>query len=328
MLELSQLRCFVAAAEEMHFGRAAARLNMSQPALSRQVQALERALSVMLFERANRTIRLSAAGRVFLPEAKRILSLTESAANWARRAWHGEAGVIRLGFTATAAFADLPLILERANAVMPDVKIVLKEGTSAVQRDALLADMLDVAVLRPPIDRARFGVLAMRRERLVAAFHDTDPRARKKELSLRDFGGRNFIMYSADGAGYSHGMLTTMFDRAGVAPVMVHHLDQNHSILALVSAGLGAALVPSSLTLMSLPNVVFRDVALEPAEPLEMFMLWRPQSENAVLPAFLSLCRSIFSPPEGASHASDASIHGENAMDSDPEPNLGSRSSR
>lgn len=327
MLELSQLRCFVAAAEEMHFGRAAARLNMSQPALSRQVQALERALSLMLFERANRTIRLTAAGRVFLPEAKRILSLTESAANWARRAWQGEAGVIRLGFTATAAFADLPLILERANAEMPDVKIVLKEGTSAVQRDALMADMLDVAVLRPPIDRARFGVLAMRRERLVAAFHDTDPRARKKDLTLRDFDGRAFIMYSADGAGYSHGMLTTMFDRAGVAPVLVHHLDQNHSILALVSAGLGAALVPSSLTLMSLPNVVFREVALEPAEPLEMFMLWRPQNENAVLPAFLSLCRSIFA-AKGASDAPGASIHGENAMDSGRRPNLGSRSSR
>lgn len=294
MLELAQLNCFVAAAEEMHFGRAAARLNMTQPTLSRQVQALERTLRVQLFERANRTVKLTSAGRVFLPEAKRILSLSESATNWARRAWQGEAGVIRLGFTATAAFVDLPVILERAATALPDVRVLLKEGTSAVQTDALLADMLDVAVLRPPVDRSRFDVLPLRRERFVAALHASDARAEKPSLELADFHGRDFIMYSVDGAGYSHRMLTMMFDQAGVAPVMVHHLDQNHSMLALVSAGMGAALVPHSLTALQLRDVVFREVVIDPPAPLEMLMAWRPQNQNPVLPAFLSLCRSLF----------------------------------
>lgn len=94
MLDFAQLACFVAAAEEMHFGRAAIRLNMTQPTLSRQVQALERALKVQLFERANRSVRLATAGRGFLPEAKRILALSESASTWARRVARGEAGVI------------------------------------------------------------------------------------------------------------------------------------------------------------------------------------------------------------------------------------------
>jgi DNA-binding transcriptional LysR family regulator len=312
MPELSQLSCFVAAAEEMHFGRAAARLNMTQPTLSRQVQALEQALKVQLFERGNRSIKLTSAGRVFLPEAKRILALTESAANWTRRAWQGEAGVIRLGFTATAAFVDLPLILSRSMAALPDVKILLKEGTSAVQKDALLADLLDVGVLRPPVDRSKFEVMPVRRERFIAAFHENDPRAAKADLTLRDFDAQNFIMYSVDGAGYSHRMLSEMFDRAGVAPMMIHHLDQNHSILALVSAGMGAALVPHSLTGIRFPNVVFREVALNQPDRIEMFMLWRPENANPVLPAFLSLCRSIFAEH---SHAVRVSTDEKNNLD-------------
>ena len=297
MLELAQLDCFVAAAEEMHFGHAAVRLNMTQPTLSRQIKALERALKVELFERANRTVKLTSAGQVFLPEAKRILSLVESAANWTRRAWQGEAGVIRLGFTATAAFVDLPLILEQAASELPDVKLFLKEGTSAAQMDALLAGTLDAALLRPPVDRSKFGVMQVRRERFVAALHKNDPRASKKELTLGDFDGKDFIMYSVDGAGYSHRMLTEMFEREGVSPIMIHHLDQNHSILALVSAGLGAALVPDSLAQLSFSNVVFRRVSLNPPDPLEMFLSWRPENENPVLPVFLSLCRTLFSKP-------------------------------
>lgn len=302
MLELGQLSCFVAAAEELHFGRAALRLNMTQPTLSRQIQALERALGVQLFDRANRSVKLTTAGAVFLPEAKRIVTLTESAAKWTRRAWQGESGVIRLGFTATAAFIDLPLILERAEAALPEVKIILKEGTSTVQKDALLADTLDATLLRPPIDRNNFEVIPVRRERFAVALHRSDPLTKKPKLTLSDFDRKNFIMYSADGAGYSHDMLTEMFERAGASPIMVHHLDQNHSILSLVSAGLGAALVPASLSVLSFPTVVFREIEMDPPEPLEMFMVWRSHNSNPVLPAFLALCRELFEskPDRGA----------------------------
>jgi DNA-binding transcriptional LysR family regulator len=294
MLELSQLNCFVAAAEELHFGRAATRLNMTQATLSRPIQALEHALKVGLFERANRTVRLTSAGRVFLPEAKRILAMMESATNWTRRAWQGEAGVIRLGFVASAAFVDLPDILRQAKKDLPDVQILLKEMTTTAQKDAILADMIDVAILRPPIDHGKFGVFRIRTEQFFAALHAGDPRATKAKLTLQDFDRQNYIMYSTEGAGYSHAMLTAMFDRAGVAPIMVHHLDQNHSILSLVSAGLGAALVAQGVIRLSFENVVYRPVDTEPARPLEMYMLWRNQNENPALPAFLALCRSLF----------------------------------
>ena len=293
MLELGQLGCFVAAAEEMHFGRAAARLNTTQPTLSRQIQALERTLRVELFERANRTVKLTPAGRVFLPEAKRILFLAETATNLTRRAWQGEAGVIRLGFVASAGFVDLPIILRRAAEALPDVRIHLKEMTSAAQRDALLADIVDVAVLRPPIDHGKFGVLPLRTEAFFAALHVDDPRTELEQLELRDFDRQPFIMYSVEGAGYSHAILSAMFDRAGVSPTITYHLDQNHTILSLVSAGFGAALVPEGVTRLRLDNVVFRPVRLEPERPLEMYMLWRRQNDNPVLPRFLALCEDL-----------------------------------
>jgi len=293
MLELGQLGCFVAAAEEMHFGRAAARLNTTQPTLSRQIQALERTLRVELFERANRTVKLTPAGRVFLPEAKRILFLADTATNLTRRAWQGEAGVIRLGFVASAGFVDLPVILRRAAEALPDVRIHLKEMASAAQRDALLADIVDVAVLRPPIDQGKFGVLPLKTEAFVAALHVDDPRAALDHLELRDFDRRPFIMYSVEGAGYSHAILSAMFDRAGVSPQISYHLDQNHTILSLVSAGFGAALVPEGVMPLRLENVVFRPVRSEPERPLEMHMLWRRQNDNPVLPRFLALCEDL-----------------------------------
>lgn len=296
MFNLTELTGFVAAAEEMHFGRAATRLNMTQPTLSRQIDSLENTLGVKLFERANRRVSLTMAGRIFLPEAKRILVQIDNAINLTRRTWKGDAGVLRLGFTSTAAFVDLPLILARAASVLPNVKIILKESYSTVLKDSLLADMLDIAILRPHIDRDIFTVLPIRRERFVAALNARDPRVDKPYLTIEDFDRLPFIMYSADGAGYSFRILTTLFEKAEVKPSFVHHLDQNHTILSLVSAGMGAALVPDSLAVLAFPNVVFKPVTIDPPEPLEMFLVWRQENHNPALLPFITLCRTLFSP--------------------------------
>jgi len=294
MFQLVQLSCFIAAAEEKHFGRAAERLNMAQPTLSRQIQMLEQALKVSLFERANRSVRLTVSGRIFLPEAKRILGLAESAANLARRAWRGEYGTIRLGFTATAAYSLLPPILSRAAADLPELRISLKEGTTTAQKAALLADELDVAILRPSIDRGLFCERLLHQERYIAAVHIDDPRAQKEVLTPQDFHQQPFIMYSADGAGYSHSLLTALFNREHVVPIFTHYLDQNASILAFVAAGMGAALLPYSMTFVSCPSVVFKEVSVAPTEPLELYMVWRPSNDNPAVPAFLALCESVF----------------------------------
>ena len=127
MFELSQLRCFVAAAEELHFGRAAKRLNMTQSPLSRQIQLLERILDVTLLERTSRNVALTPAGRVFLVEAQRIVRLAENAALAARRVAKGDAGKVAIGFTAVSGYSLVPGIVARARSALPNIDLELHE---------------------------------------------------------------------------------------------------------------------------------------------------------------------------------------------------------
>jgi DNA-binding transcriptional LysR family regulator len=209
--ELRQLRCFVAAAEELHFGRAAVRMNMTQPPLSRQIQLLEHVLGVKLLDRTSRAVKLTPAGRVFLLEARRILRLTESAALATRRIASGEAGTIVLGFTAASGYSFLPrLLLQRASHA-PNIDVMLKEMVSSEQMESLLTGRIDVGLLRPPIGRGEFTVLKVAEESLVAALPVGDPRLVEATLSLTHFDRRPLIMYSAEGARYFHDMMEELF---------------------------------------------------------------------------------------------------------------------
>ena len=157
MFELSQLRCFVAVAEELHFGRAALRLNMTQPPLSRQIQILERVLDVTLLERSNRAVRLTPAGQRFLTDARHLLKLAESAAVLARRMANGKAGSINIGFTATSAYSYVPALVAACRRELPDIEISLKEMVSSDQLKRLDSGEIDIALLRPPIPRGNLG---------------------------------------------------------------------------------------------------------------------------------------------------------------------------
>src|SRR3954470_8331876 len=144
MFTLDQARGFIAVAEELHFGRAAERLNMTQPPLSRQVQKLERAIGVQLFERDNRRVELTAAGEAFLSEARRLLALAGHAPDLARRISAGSAGTVRIGFTASSMFAVLPVVLRRIDDRLPEVDVDLYEMVTGEQVEALLAHELDL----------------------------------------------------------------------------------------------------------------------------------------------------------------------------------------
>jgi DNA-binding transcriptional LysR family regulator len=290
MFELSQLRCFVAAAEELHFGRAARRLNMTQPPLSRQIQLLERILGVALLERTSRVVRLTPAGRVFLLEARRIIRLAESATLAARRVAQGDAGRIALGFTAASGYSFTPRIVSRARALYPNVELELREMVSGDQVESLLTGLIDIGFLRPPIERSEFESRRIVCERLVAAFPTGDARAAEPELGLRHFDGTALIMYSREGAGYFHDMLQALFREAGAAPSFVQHATQIHSMLGLVQAGLGAAIVPEAATGLHLDGVDFRPLHTHPERPVELHMVWRRDNGNPVLAPMLELC--------------------------------------
>ncbi len=287
--ELSQLRCFVAVSEELHFGRAAQRLNMTQPPLSRQVQLLERILGVVLLDRTSRSVRLTPAGRTFLIEAKRILRLAESAALATRRIATGEAGRVAIGFTAASGYSFLPNLIDLARTRLPNVDLTLRELVSGESVEALLTGRIDLGLVRPPLTRPEFDKIRVMTEPLVAALPNGDPRLSKDIISLADFEASPLVMYSPEGAGYFHTMLSVMFDEAGVSPNYVQHMAQIHSILALVHAGIGAAVVPAAAMRLHFEGVSFRPLATTPASPVELLVAWRRDNDNPSLKPLLAL---------------------------------------
>lgn len=293
MFELSQIRCFVTAAEELHFGRAAARLNMTQPPLSRQIQVLERILGVPLFERTSRSVKLTPAGRVFLPEARRIVWLAESATLAARKVAQGDAGRIGIGFTAVSGYSFLPQIVAQARARLPNIELDLREMVSNQQVEALQTGLIDIGFVRQPLDRHEFESERVVSEGLVAALPSGDPRLNMGELTLSAFDGSPLIMYSREGASYFHNMLMSLFAEADVRPDYVQQVTQIHSMLGLVRAGLGVAIVPRTAMGLHFSDVHYRDIVTTPEKPVELYMVWRRGNSNPALTPVRELCTEV-----------------------------------
>lgn len=296
MFQLSQLRCFVTVADELHFGRAAERLNMTQPPLSRQIQLLERVVGVPLLERTSRSVRLTHAGRDFVREARRILKLADSAMLSARNIARGEAGRLSLGFTAASGYRLLPQLLTSAKIELPNIQLTLREMVSDEQVEALIDGRIDIALLRPPITRPDFVSWLMVTEPLVAALPVGDDRLEKDVLELSDFHGRQFIMYSPDGAGYFHNMVVSLLSSQKVFPIHVQYMSQIHSMLSLVRAGLGAAIVPAAARSFHPEDLDFRPIMTDPAEPVELYMAWLDSNRNPSLERFVEMSSQAVSP--------------------------------
>ena len=292
MFTLVQLTCFMAVAEELHFTRAAERLNMTQPPLSRQIQLLEGELGVRLLDRTNRTVRLTPAGRAFLAEARRILRQSEHAALAVRQVSSGEAGSIAVGFTAASAYSALGDLLETARAALPGVEMLLQELVTRDQLEALSEGSLDLGLIRPSAVGADLASRTAVREGLVAALPADHPLAADEApIELSDLDGQDFLMYSPVEARYFHELLLTTFHTAGVRPVFTQYLSQVHSMLALVNTGWGMALVPEAATGMRYEGVVYRPLNLPGhSRPVELNYVWRETTGN---PALLALLRHL-----------------------------------
>lgn len=289
MYELSQLRCFVAVAEDLHFGNAAARLNMTQPPLSRQVQLLEHALDVRLLDRTSRSVSLTSAGRAFLPEARRVLRLAEGAALAARRVARGEAGSVTLGFTAGASYSFLPRLVSLATSELPDVDLVLKEMVTVDQMEALASDRIDFGLVRLPIDRRGVEVVCVMREPLLAALPRNHKLAGDRDVAVRDVDRQPFIMYSPTEGRYFYDLLASLFRAADVLPTYVQYISQTHTIMALVSAGLGVALVPESARSLNFDGVVLRPLRSAPKTFSELFLVSRRDNDSPAVQIFHNL---------------------------------------
>jgi DNA-binding transcriptional LysR family regulator len=286
-------------AEEMHFGRAAERMNMSQPPFSRQIQILEHVLAVKLLERTSRSVKLTPAGQIFLPEARHILQLLDNATLLAKRVALGKSGSLKIGFTAMAAFGSLPRLVAASRKAFPHVELILQEASSADQLRKLHSSEIDIAILRPPIEQSPVQSFCLSAESLIAAIPAAHPLSAKPKINLRDLNDEPFISYLPYEAYYLCNLVGDFLAKAGVTPSYVQQLTQVHSVMALVHAGMGVSIVPESARLLNFSNVVLRPIEDPQPRPVELFMAWRADNLNPLIPQMTALARQIGTVPIG-----------------------------
>jgi len=289
-LELRQLRYFVAVAEEKHFGRAAVRLHMTQPPLSQTIQALEQMLDTPLFIRTKRSVALTPAGLALLPEAQRLLQQAAALPDLARRAASGACGQLSLSFISTADYSILPPLLQRFRASYPLVQIELREATTDVQLEDLMQGKIDAGLLLPPLSDKATAVLdylPLLSEALVVALPVGTVRG-KQAIALKTVRDLPLIIFPRRIAPAFHDTILSCFRNAGVTPHIGQEAIQMQTIVGLVSAGMGMALVPQSVSNLQRPGVDYRPLS-DNSELIETGLAWRRDNPSPVLRAFLDM---------------------------------------
>jgi DNA-binding transcriptional LysR family regulator len=291
-MKLQQLRHFVAVAERLHFGRAAAALHMSQPPLSRSIRGLEARIGATLLARTRRRVELTPEGARFLEEAKRILQSLDQAVAEVGRMASGDSGRLRLGFVSLADYGVLPSLLKAYKAARPGVALALREMLSPEQAAALAAGELDFGLLLPPVT-GELEHVVVQRERFLAAVPSRHRLARARgRLPVRALAEEAFVMAPRDIAPGLHDMVTGLAARAGFAPRVAQEAIQMQTVVSLVSSGLGVAIVPASLANLGRRGVVYREIA--DAHPrLDVWLAWRRGALSAAGREFVAHARRI-----------------------------------
>ena len=290
-MDLRQLRYFVTLADTLHFGRAAALLHISQPPLSRQIAALEEELGVLLFKRTSRQVELTAAGRHFHEQARRILASLEAAVRSTQATERGERGALRVAFTMAAAWNVLPPLIRSYGDRYPAVDLQLAEVLPRELNDLLISGQADVGIAfpwqRPPGLEYR-GVFA---EPLCAVTPAGHPLATKADLAVGDLAGEPFITFPAATAPALHELVIGCCRNHGFEPRIRLETHLQQTIVNLVAEGLGVSLVPQSMSKMQLPGAVFRPVSAP--RMVEQGIVWAGSNDNPCLPGFLQCARDF-----------------------------------
>ncbi|MGO9454851.1 MAG: LysR family transcriptional regulator [Candidatus Binataceae bacterium] len=293
-MELRHLRYFVAVAEELHFSRAAERPHMAQPPLSQQIRQLEDELGVQLFQRTRRRVQLTDSGRVVLEEARRTLVQADRVVSAAHRAAEGAAGFLRVGFSSSAPYTTLPAILRAFRAQFPGIALNLYERSTEEQIDLLAAGTIDVALVRRPVENAPESLVikTILREHLVLAMPADHRLRNRRSVAVRALANEPFILFPRHAAPGLYDQIDAFCRRAGFKPAVAQEAVQMQTIVSLVSAGLGVAIVPASIRKLHRERVVYR--ALSPGKAMtEMAVAYDRNNQSKVLGSFLSVVTKI-----------------------------------
>jgi DNA-binding transcriptional LysR family regulator len=300
MIELRSLRQFIAVAEELHFGRAAARLHMTQPPLTQAIQKLEAQLGAPLFERSSRSVALSPAGLALLPEARRLLAETEALPALVRAAAEGRRGRLRLGFVSTVGFGELPRWLRSFRERQPDIALSLREATLDVQLQGFDADELDAGFVihAPDALPPGFEALPIAREPLVLALSAEEALAVEPRPDIARILALPLVIFPRAIAPSLFDAVLAFYRGHGAAPQIAQEAIQMQTIVNLVSAGMGVAWVPESVMGLQRSGVVYKRVA-GPVPASATSLIWRRDASPAVL-RFVAHVRACLEAGQGA----------------------------
>ena len=294
-MDIHSLRYFVAVAEELNFGRAAVRLHMTQPALSRQIHRLEEALNVQLLQRTKRTVELTAAGAALLGEAHKILRQVESARHLVQQVAQGEMGSLRIAFTPSSMHTVLPAILKHFCDRYPNVKLVMSELCTLDQVKALQTETIDVGLLHPPISDPCLKLYPLPGEQLVVALPHAHALAQPLEFPLKSLSNEPFILHCRHEGPMLYDKILSLCRDAGFTPQIIHGEVKHQARVGLVAAGMGITFVPESLQNAGLTGVSYCRLSGESPE-LQLAVAWRQTQESPVLQGFLQVVEQINHP--------------------------------
>lgn len=306
IMELRHLRYFVRVATELHFGRAAEQLGISQPPLSQQIRLLEAELGVQLFERSSRKVRLTSAGRLFLEEAKATLARADHAINVTRRAASGELGELTVGLTASSLFTALVAeSIAEFRRLHPDVHLDVSELGFQAQREAVEAGELDIGLLRSgphPILTPELGLIELASDRMFVAMPAGHRLADNSEpLSVTELADEPMVHYPYDREGFL-GDLHRLFDAAGLRPRLTQETREMSTLLGLVAAGVGISVLPGALRRLKIDNLHYRD--LDDTYALSrIWMIYNAMRPSPTCLAFLDVVRNRLARSKGAANA-------------------------
>ncbi len=291
-MELRHLRYFVAVAEDLHFGRAANRLNTSQSSLSQQVRNLETELKVDLLRRVKRHVELTAAGTRFLNEARAILAAAHRAAGLARETAREESRKFVIGISPETDWAFLGKALRLFREQAPTVEVLFQNLTPEAQLEGLRGGRLDIGFVGLPIEAEDIVSEVTSRERLVAAISEEHPMARRDRIGLRDLSGEAYTLWPRHLSPGRYDQLLAIFHRAGFGPpiAMEGGLPSTQTVLGMVAAGLTIALVDPALKQRAMPGVVFRPIE-DRGVSVESGVIYRRDDPSPLLASFLQEVR-------------------------------------
>jgi DNA-binding transcriptional LysR family regulator len=290
-MEFRQLKYFITVAQELHFGRAAESLHLSQPALSKQIQALENSLEIQLFERTKHSCQLTIAGQKFLETARKILREVEEGIQVTRQVADGQRGRVRIGLTEATLFSIAPTICRTYRERYSQVNLILTSGGTETNVEQLRTHQIDVGFVYLPIREPTLSIYPLYEETYITAMPESHPLARHKQISLQSLANEPLIFYPRSLAPVLYANFIKSCDRAGFVPNIIQEAELAQTRLALVAAGLGIAFVLADMQNLSAKGVVYRPL-IEDFPKLKLAIAWRQKESSSVVLEFLKILKT------------------------------------